>query len=196
VLGLGPDRIEPLVLREPLETIASAFGEYRAERDVPIPENERRVAGMDQYLFRQYVADSTHGFTLYIGYYEKQLSGKAIHSPKNCLPGAGWEPLQSTTETIQTAVGPGQINRYLLQNGERRALVYYWYQGRGRIEASEYKVKWLLLKDSAIRRRTDEALVRLVVPLGGTMTIDSATTVARSTAATLIPEVAKRIPAA
>jgi hypothetical protein len=57
-------------------------------------------------------------------------------------------------------------------------------------------VKWLLLKDSAIRRRTDEALVRLVVPLGGTMTIDSATTVARSTAATLIPEVAKRIPAA
>lgn len=196
VFGLGPDRIQPFRLRGALTTIPSAFGEYRSERDLPIADEERRVAGMDNYLFRSYQADSTALFSLYVGYYEKQFSGKSIHSPKNCLPGAGWEPLESTVERIATPLGPGRINRYLLQNGPQRALVLYWYQGRGRVEASEYAVKWFLLRDSAIRRRSDEALVRIMVPITSTVSVDSAAALGRAVAARLIPEVAVRLPAA
>ena len=43
--------------------------------------------------------------------------------------------------------------------------MYYWYQGRGRVAHNEYLVKWDLLRDAALERRTDEALVRLVVPV-------------------------------
>lgn len=195
VVSLGPDRIRPLPLRESLATISAEFAEFRSPADLPISAEEQRVAGMDDYIFRAYRADSTNLFTVYVGYYEKQYSGKSIHSPKNCLPGAGWEPLQSTVEPIATSLGEGRLNRYLLQNGPARALVLYWYQGRGRVEASEYAVKWQLLRDSAIRRRSDEALVRVMVPLTESISLDSAAVLSRAVAAKLIPEVDARLPA-
>ena len=105
---------------------------------------------------------------MYVGYYDQQTQGQTIHSPKNCLPGAGWEPLASSPLTIGIATGAVTVNRYLLQNGRQRALVLYWYQGRGRVAWDEYRVKWDLLHDAALRRRSDEALVRVVVPVSGT----------------------------
>ncbi len=88
-----------------------------------------------------------------------------MHSPKNCLPGGGWEPLASQTAIISTASGAATVNRYLLQRDDQQVLVLYWYQGRGRIQSNEYLVKWDLLRDSALRQRSDEALVRIVVPV-------------------------------
>jgi EpsI family protein len=105
--------------------------------------------------------------SLYVGYYDRQVRGKTIHSPKNCLPGAGWAPVQSAVLSIDTPTGPVDVNRYLLQNENRLALVLYWYQGRGRVQANEYLVKWDLLRDAVLRQRTEEALVRIVVPVRG-----------------------------
>ena len=102
-----------------------------------------------------------------MGYYDYQVQGKTIHSPRNCLPGAGWEVLQGGTTPVDVAGGRRyQVNRFLLANGRAKALVYYWYQGRGRVEANEYRVKWNLLRDAAISGRTEESLVRIVLPLG------------------------------
>ena len=72
-----------------------------------------------------------------------------------------------TYDTVFTAGGPVRVKRYILQNGQQRAPVFYWYQGRGRVEANEYRVKLDLLRDAALRRRSEEALVRIVVPLDG-----------------------------
>ena len=136
-------------------------------KDIVIDTNERRVAGMDDYLYRTFKKDSLDlGYSAYVGYYTYQQQGKAIHSPKNCLPGAGWEPLESAPRTI--ALGDGgsvTVNRYLLANKGAQALVYYWYQGRGRVEYDEYKVKWYLLRDAAVHGRTEEALGRIVIPI-------------------------------
>jgi EpsI family protein len=107
--------------------------------------------------------DSTAAFTTYVGYYDKQTQGKSMHSPKNCLPGAGWEVLRDGTATVVASDGPHVVNRYLLKNGAQQAVVYYWYQGRGRVVASEYLVKWDLLRDAALEGHTEEALVRLIV---------------------------------
>jgi EpsI family protein len=137
-----------------------------ATREVPIDTIEQRIAGMDQFLNRQFQRDTADlGFNVYVGYYTYQVQGKTIHSPKNCLPGAGWEPLQSEPRTIRVGDRDVTVNRYLLANKGAQALVYYWYQGRGRIEHDEYKVKWYLLRDAAIHGRTDEALVRIVIPI-------------------------------
>lgn len=132
-------------------------------------------------------------FSVYVGYYESQTQGKTIHSPKNCLPGAGWEALTSRREAIHTAAGVVPVNRYLLQKGNERALVLYWYQGRGRVAASEYAVKWHLLRDQALRRRSDEALVRVIVPVSGTE--EEAMDLARGVARALVPSVGKALPA-
>jgi EpsI family protein len=87
-----------------------------------------------------------------------------------------------------------EINRYELANKQARALVYYWYQGRGRVAASEYQVKWDLLRDAAISGRSEEALVRLVIPLTDSMKDPDA--LARRVAAEMVREVERKLPTA
>lgn len=146
-----------------LSTVLDTVDGYRIQEQ-HVSDEERRVAGMTDYVARVYWRpDSTAAFTTYVGYYDKQTQGKSMHSPKNCLPGAGWEVLRDGTTTVTAADGPHVVNRYLLKNGAQQAVVYYWYQGRGRVVASEYLVKWDLLRDAAIEGHTEEALVRLIV---------------------------------
>jgi EpsI family protein len=175
VLGLGAlvtvgvDAQRALPLRRPLGEVVPATLLSAAGRDITISDAELAVAGVTDYLMRQYApADSlSPAFTLYVGYYAQQMQGKTIHSPRNCLPGAGWEALASETLRVPTAAGDVVVNRYLLKKGNEQALVLYWYQGRGRVASNEYRVKWDLLRDAALKRRSDEALVRIVVPLRG-----------------------------
>ena len=142
--------------------------------DVEISEAEQDVAGMSNFVLRRYhpaggdpesAGATGAGYSVYVGYYDRQAQGKTIHSPKNCLPGGGWEPLTSSIERIDTPLGRVPVSRYLIGNGPAKAVVLYWYQGRGRIEASEYVVKWNLLRDQALYGRSDEALVRIIVPV-------------------------------
>lgn len=171
VLGLGVLLISGIreqyavLPAQPMATLPAAINGI-VGKSMVIDSAERRVAGMTDYSLRTYGPDSAYLFSTYVGYYDRQVQGKAIHSPKNCLPGAGWE-VMSSERLSADAMGAkgGSINRVLLANQGVRALVYYWYQGRGRVEASEYKVKWNLLRDAAVEGRTEEALVRIVVPL-------------------------------
>lgn len=167
----GIDRQQAMPLRADLaETLPSEIRGYVAT-DVEVPAEEIEVAGVSDYLMRSFhpagadVETTQYAFTVYVGYYEQQMQGKTIHSPKNCLPGSGWEALQSQLVAIDGPAGQVSVNRYLLQRGDQRALVLYWYQGRGRIEANEYVVKANLLRDAALTGRSEEALVRIVVPV-------------------------------
>ncbi|MGO9852361.1 MAG: VPLPA-CTERM-specific exosortase XrtD [Steroidobacteraceae bacterium] len=105
---------------------------------------------------------------LYVAYYASQRTGEAAHSPRSCLPGAGWRILDLRQHEVSGVRGNGaalRVNRVLVQHGPDRELVYYWFQERGRDITSEYLVKWYLLEDALLRNRTDGALVRLVTPL-------------------------------
>jgi EpsI family protein len=151
-------------LASPIDEVLPSVDGYLVQNQ-QIGAEERRVAGMSNYVARAYLRDSTVAFTTLVSYYDRQTRGKSIHSPRNCLPGAGWEVLSSGTHAL-TINGAGYtVNRYILKNGPTRAVVYYWYQGRGRVVASEYAVKWNLLRDAAFRGHTEEALVRVVVPV-------------------------------
>ncbi|MGH7703602.1 MAG: exosortase C-terminal domain/associated protein EpsI [Gemmatimonadales bacterium] len=182
---------DPTPLIRPLSTLPLELQGYRG-RDLVISAEEQRVAGMSSYISRVYGRDSTEAFSLYVGYYDHQTQGKTIHSPKNCLPGAGWEPMAASQKALETAAGVVPVNRYLIANKEHRALVYYWYQGRGRVAANEYRVKWELIRDAALRGRTDEALVRIVVPLRSTEA--DAEAVAELVARDLLPLVGQVVP--
>ncbi len=151
-------------LAAPLDGVLPAVDGY-VVRNQTISDDERRVAGMTNYVARIYSRDSVLAFTTLVSYYDRQTRGRTIHSPKNCLPGAGWEVVSTGTETLSAGGTTHQINRYILRKGNTQAVVYYWYQGRGRVVASEYVVKWNLLRDAALRGHTEEALVRVVVPI-------------------------------
>lgn len=162
VLNVQDQRAVPLA--GPLDTVLSSVDGMRVQNQV-VSDEERRVAGMSDYVARLYWRDTTVAFTTYVGYYDRQTQGKTIHSPRNCLPGAGWEILRSGTSTVTAASGSHTVNHYLLKNGGTMAVVYYWYQGRGRIVSNEYRVKLNLLRDAALEGHTEEALVRVVVPV-------------------------------
>jgi len=162
-----------VVLPAPLRTALPTVAGYRVE-DQQISAEEQQVAGMSDYVARVYLRDSTAVFSTLVTYYESQAQGKTIHSPRNCLPGAGWEILRAGTRKLSVDGASRTVNQYILKNGTATAVAYYWYQGRGRVVANEYRVKWNLLRDAALLGHTEEALVRVVVPVVGDAIADSA----------------------
>lgn len=132
------------------------------------------ILGVDDYITRVYQSTTQggprsvgHQLGLYVGYYRSQRQGDTIHSPMNCLPGAGWQPIAMSTIPVQTMAGgrPVDVNRVIIQKGEERQLVLYWYQGRGRVIANEYMSKAFLVWDAGTRNRSDGALVRVISPV-------------------------------
>jgi exosortase D (VPLPA-CTERM-specific) len=125
---------------------------------------------LDDYLMANYVGSDQRPVNLYVAWYDNQVAGEATHSPKGCLPGGGWR-IEDFRETplnqVRIDAQPLRVNRALIEYGDQRQLVYYWFQQRGRIVTSEYLVKWYLLVDAVLRHRTDGALVRLIVPISG-----------------------------
>ncbi len=202
VLGVGAlftvgiDTQRSMSLVRPLEEVVPRSIAGFVARDVTISDAELQVAGVTNYLMRAFEPPTTvaggGAFSIYVGYYDRQIQGRTIHSPKNCLPGAGWEALASDAVTIHTAAGAVTVNRYLLQSKQQQALVLYWYQGRGRVEANEYVVKWDLLRDAALRQRSEEALVRIVVPITGSQ--DQAFDLAAGAAEVLVPALNRALP--
>jgi EpsI family protein len=124
------------------------------------------VLAADAYVNRTYADASNVPVGLYIAYYGRQQPGVSIHSPLHCLPGTGWEPLDIATIDIAQADGStGQVRRLLVRKNLDRAVVFYWYAVHGRMLASETMSKAWLLRDSIWLRRSDAALVRIVVPI-------------------------------
>jgi len=163
-----------------------------------IGDDERRVSGMTDYVARIYTRDSVIAFTTLVAYYDRQSRGQSIHSPRNCLPGAGWAILSAGTATIPVADRRYLVNQYVVKNGPDRAVVYYWYQGRGRVVADEFSVKWNLLRDAALRGHTEEALVRIVVPVRASSRVTdgmaTATGLGKTVAARTIEAVSDALP--
>ena len=197
VFCVGIEGQRSMELRAPLDHSIPRVISGQQSRDLEISKAERTVAGMSSYVMRVYspsgqTADQIQAaFSVYVGYYPEQMRGKSIHSPKNCLPGSGWEALTSQPVAVKTPNGVVTVNQYVLQRGQQRAVVLYWYQGRGRVEANEYVVKWNLLRDAAVKRRSDEALVRVVVPAASQ---GDAFLTASQIAGLLVPAVANALP--
>ena len=184
-----------MALRAPLTSVPDtllALGSVA----LTLPPEELRVNGASDYLLRAYV-DTTGAekFGLYVGYYPRQGQGRTIHSPKNCLPCGGWEPVSHEIVTVPVAGGVVPVNRYVIAREGARAVVYYWYQGRQRVAADEYQVKWDLLRDAALESRSEEALVRLVLPLTPGQAEPAADAVAREAIGELVPVLYRALPA-
>ena len=114
--------------------------------------------GMTDYLLVDYTNEKNEFVNFYVAYYKSQRKGVSPHSPRVCIPGGGWEI--SKFDRIEANGHP--VNRVLIKKGHQRQLVYYWFQGHGRIIANEYINKWYLFIDSMLKNRTDGALVRFV----------------------------------
>jgi EpsI family protein len=160
---------EIVPIRASFVTFPMDIDGWKGRQEPPFADDILAVLGVDDYLTRSYFSPQG-AVGLYVGYWGSQSQGDTIHSPLNCLPGAGWEPLSKGTLQLDVADATGaarqvSINRYVIQKGLDRQLVLYWYQSHGRVVASEYAGKFYLVKDAIQLNRTDAAMVRVVVPI-------------------------------
>jgi EpsI family protein len=164
VLLHGVSHGEPVPLRQPFDQLPMSMDGWQGRND-PLDERIVTALGVSDYVNRAYINGGSQRVDLYVGYYQSQRTGETIHSPKNCLPGAGWEPVRAGRLTIPIdAAPPIVVNEYLVEKGSAQYLVLYWYQAHGRVIASEYSGKAWLVFDAITRNRTDEALVRVLTP--------------------------------
>ena len=156
--------------RKALAEFPAEFGGWRqAGRDVRFDAATEAVLRADDYVSRDYAGEAGRAASLYVGYYSTQRTGATYHSPLNCLPGSGWVLGEPSTVEIRPADGraPFRANSYVIEHGPDRMLMLYWYQGRGRAVASEYVDKVYTVFDSIRLRRSDGAMVRVLVPFRG-----------------------------
>lgn len=160
------DEVAPA--RLPFDQFPKAVGDFVQVDDVRLESDVLDILRPTDYLNRAFIGPEGHPIWLFIGYYQSQRQGSAYHSPKNCLPGSGWQFIESSTARVPVdGVSGGSIllNRVLLEKGLVRQLVLYWYQDRGRTIASEYRAKAYLIGDAIMRNRTDGSLVRISSPV-------------------------------
>ncbi len=139
---------------------------WRMTQELEMDKESLDVLKADDILSRAYVDSDTGGMaTLFVAYFSTQRTGKAPHSPKNCLPGSGWTQAQAGTVSIPIAgeAVPIRVNQYVISRGENESVVLYWYQSHNRVIASEYSAKIYTVTDSIRFNRSDTALVRVVV---------------------------------
>ena len=169
-------RSEVFPPRQALQSFPFQVGDWTGT-DVPIDKDALQVLGPGDFLLRVFTNSDKRVpyIDLFIAYFKSQRAGDTIHSPKNCLPGAGWAPVESTRIKLSVdGRSPFPVNRYVIAKGDSRQLVLYWYWAHDRGVASEYWAKYYLVADSIKMNRSDGSLVRVTTPLQKGETADAA----------------------
>lgn len=165
--------------------------------EIAIPQDVRDVLGAGDFMLRVYRNDtrSQPYVDLFVAYFPSQRAGDTIHSPKNCLPGAGWSPVDSGRIQISLpGHTPFVANRYVIAKGSDRQLVLYWYWAHNRAVASEYWAKFYLVADSMRMNRSDGSLIRVTTPLRPGETSESAEQRLLSFASNVVPIINDYVP--
>jgi EpsI family protein len=154
-------------LRAPLDLFPKTVARWRLSKSLSLGKDVFNILKPTDYLWRLYEDSRGRDLELLIGYWDRQKMGDQIHSPKNCLPGSGWYPLDASRVTIpvQASYGAITVNRYLVAKGDARQLVFYWYQVREKVIASEYEARLEMFKSAIFHNRTDASLIRISSPI-------------------------------
>lgn len=154
--------VRPQRLARPLSSLSLALGKWRAlGEDKRLDQRTLEVLKPQDYLLRSYLDPAGDLAAVFIAYFGRQEQGRMIHSPRHCLPGAGWQVLRHNRVTIPGPGGGWRVNHLVIGQGLDKLSVLYWYQGRNRVEASELRDRLCLVLDGILRKRTDGALVRI-----------------------------------
>lgn len=154
--------------RKSLAEFPKTLGDWTTISEQKIDDGSMRILQVDDYFMRYYRNSNGEIIMLYIGYFESQREGKGIHSPRQCLPGAGWLPVDTSVYQMEV---PGHnpetipVNKFIMGKGLDRQLYLFWYHGRGRVYASEYWNKIYLMWDGLTKKKTDGALIRVNNPM-------------------------------
>ncbi len=162
---------EAVSIRQPLDRFPATLGTLEQRETVALEPKIVSNLKLNDYLVRRYVDHAGRSVWIYVGYWETQRKNAQIHSPRNCLPGSGWEPLEASRVIVALPApyGPITVNRYLIQKEQAQQVVLYWYQSQGHAIAGEIAARMSMVRTAVSRNRTDGALVRISSPVYGSV---------------------------
>jgi EpsI family protein len=191
------DRVPPSL---PIEQMPQQIGAWTSQ-DIPMSKETLDILGDGRFLNRIYTKQGAGGqpvgvpVSLFIGYFPTQRSGQSIHSPQNCLPGAGWSFISSQPIDLKSDDGRVyRVGEYLIANSAAKQVVLYWYLAHGRSIANDYVAKAYMMADAIRWNRTDGALIRVVTPVQPNETIAAAEERAKGFAGQMTPLLPRYIP--
>jgi len=162
---------EAVPLRKSLDAFPVAVGDWQVQAAASLDPEVLNLLKVNDYVLQRYVDGGGRSLWLYVAYWATQRKGGAqIHSPRNCLPGSGWEPVEASKLVIPLAASPSiTVNRYLIQKDRSRQVVLYWYHSQGTDVAGEVQAKIAMVKNAFLNNRTDGALIRISAPVQDTI---------------------------
>lgn len=169
-LGLQPlwqDRQQYLPERPGLATFPLELGRWHGT-PLPLDADSAAILKATDHLLVDYTVAAAPPVNLWVAYYDSQVADAAIHSPKECLPGAGWEYVELATAAAPVRPGtlePFALNRAVIAKGQRTMIMYYWLDMRGRKITNDILMKFYNFYDSVMQGRSDGALVRMFTPV-------------------------------
>ncbi|HVW08262.1 MAG TPA: EpsI family protein [Bryobacteraceae bacterium] len=193
-LFYSASRGEGTPLARPLAEMPPTMGNWYMTGQGAVDPDTEAVLRADDTVIRSYSAPAMPPASLFIAYFKTQRTGAAPHSPKNCLPGAGFQAVENGSIDVPVGSRTIHINRYVVSNGEYDDVVLYWYQSQGRAIADEFAAKFYLIADSIRRHRSDTSLVRVVVEARNQVTREQATQAAVNFVQASYPTISSWIP--
>ncbi|HUY68714.1 MAG TPA: VPLPA-CTERM-specific exosortase XrtD, partial [Alphaproteobacteria bacterium] len=159
-------RAEIIPYHPPLASFPLSLGDWHGTAENLSPAVLDALRLSDYWLASYARPRDSAPVNLYIAYYARQHVGAAAHTPSNCMPGGGWEIDSRRAETLALPGGAKvALTRLLIRRGDAAAIVYYWFDERGRDMTETIAAKWYLLRDSILMNRSDGAVIRLIAPL-------------------------------
>lgn len=156
---------EAVPIRRSLDSFPGAIGGWEAREDSFLGSEVENSLKVDDYLIRRYADEAGNTIWLYVGYWASQRRGAQVHSPRNCLPASGWEPVEASRVAIHLpGRAPLRVNRYVIQKDQNIQVVLYWYRAQGKPVAGEIAAKIGMMRSAVFQNRTDGALVRVSSP--------------------------------
>ncbi len=146
----------------PLNGFPAELGSWHLRQVGVVDEETQAVLRADDLLSREYASPEGRA-GLFMAYFKTQRAGQSPHSPKNCMPGAGFQPVENGTIDVPVGDRSIRINNFVVANGDEEDVVLYWYQSQGRVIADEFAARFYLIEDSIRRHRSDTSLIRVVV---------------------------------
>lgn len=190
--NLGESR--PVPLARPLDDFPAKVGDWQGGPNQPLPASVLEVLGVDGYVSRDYILPDKGRVNFYASFFTSTQGTKSYHSPRNCMPGSGWNV--DTLKKVPLSMAglkPLTVSRMIMEKGSDHLVALYWYQGRGRVMATEYTERIYRVLDSLLHQRTDGAFIRIIAdaPRGR---IPDAEKLVTDFARTVIPELNRFLP--
>jgi len=196
VVGMvTPARVDAAPSRQDFTMLSMNEGVWIGRRD-RLDGIYLQTLKLDDYVLADFNAAGRPPVNLYVAYYNSQRKGESVHSPRSCIPGGGWHINGIEPRDIALPGGAGllSVNRVVIERGDVKQVVYYWFDQRGRVLTNEYLVKWYIFWDSLTRNRTDGAMLRLTVPVLAGQSEADADRALEEFARTLVPVLRPYIP--